>query len=255
MKEQATSNPNSQLVLSCIADVGASMLNNGAEVWRTQETLTIMSENLNCPQIEIYVIANGVFVSIPDVGSIQRHVPNKSPHFGIIVAINALSRDLMNKQYGVETVFKRLSQIQKMPRYNMLITTLATAIGSGCFCYMFGSTLIDALSAFSIGLVLSIFQWHIGKYQINKLVYNMCCAILIAILGIALTSVIPYTNVNKIIIGAVFPLVPGWGITMSIRDIVHGDYLSGLIHMADALLIAMSIALGIGFVWKLMLFL
>jgi uncharacterized membrane protein YjjP (DUF1212 family) len=41
------------------------------------------------------------------------------------------------------------------------------------------------------------------------------------------------------------PIVPGIALTTSIRDIHNGDYLSGAIHLLDALLTALCIAVGI----------
>ena len=47
-----------------------------------------------------------------------------------------------------------------------------------------------------------------------------------------------------IIIGAIMPLVPGIAFTTSIRDIYNGDYLSGTIHLLDAIITAACIAVG-----------
>ena len=49
---------------------------------------------------------------------------------------------------------------------------------------------------------------------------------------------------DKVIIGAIMPLVPGIAFTTSIRDFYNGDYLSGTIHLIDALLTAICIAVG-----------
>ena len=42
------------------------------------------------------------------------------------------------------------------------------------------------------------------------------------------------------------PLVPGIALTTSIRDLFNGDYVSGTIHLMDALLTAFCIAVGVG---------
>ena len=49
---------------------------------------------------------------------------------------------------------------------------------------------------------------------------------------------------DKIIIGAIMPLVPGIAFTTAIRDIYNADYLSGTIHLLDALITAVCIAVG-----------
>ena len=40
---------------------------------------------------------------------------------------------------------------------------------------------------------------------------------------------------DKVIIGVIILLVPGVALTTSIRELFNGDYLSGCIHLADAL--------------------
>ena len=51
---------------------------------------------------------------------------------------------------------------------------------------------------------------------------------------------------DKIVIGDIMPLVPGIALTTSIRDFFNGDYLSGTIHIIDAVLTAFSMAVGVG---------
>ena len=54
------------------------------------------------------------------------------------------------------------------------------------------------------------------------------------------------------IIGALMVLTPGVALTMGVRDILNGDYLSGSIRLLDALLIAGSIACGVVLGWLVM---
>ena len=51
------------------------------------------------------------------------------------------------------------------------------------------------------------------------------------------------------IIGALMVLTPGVALTMGVRDILNGDYLSGSIRLLDALVIAGSIAGGVVLGW------
>ena len=49
-------------------------------------------------------------------------------------------------------------------------------------------------------------------------------------------------------IGTLMILTPGMAITNSLRDIIRGDYASGVARLAEALLIAASIAIGVGII-------
>ena len=58
-------------------------------------------------------------------------------------------------------------------------------------------------------------------------------------------------SANAAIIGALMVLTPGVALTMGVRDILNGDYLSGSIRLLDALFIAGSIAGGVVLGWIL----
>ena len=62
----------------------------------------------------------------------------------------------------------------------------------------------------------------------------------------------PAVSANAAIIGALMVLTPGVALTMGVRDILNGDYLSGSIRLLDALLIAGSIAGGVVLGWLVM---
>jgi uncharacterized membrane protein YjjP (DUF1212 family) len=51
---------------------------------------------------------------------------------------------------------------------------------------------------------------------------------------------------GPVIIGNIMPLVPGVAFTNGLRDLIHGDLVSGITRIVEAVLIAFSIALGVG---------
>lgn len=56
-------------------------------------------------------------------------------------------------------------------------------------------------------------------------------------------------NVEVIALGAMLPLFPGIAMVNAIRDTINGDLVSGVARVAEALISALSLALGalIGF--------
>ena len=65
-------------------------------------------------------------------------------------------------------------------------------------------------------------------------------------------AALPAVSANAAIIGALMVLTPGVALTMGVRDILNGDYLSGSIRLLDAVLIAGSIACGVVLGWLVM---
>ena len=117
-------------------------------------------------------------------------------------------------------------------------------LGSACFCYLFGGRWLDFVFAFVIGSLEQVLLFGLKKYKFTRIITNILASLFVTLLATASTltglSLLP----DKIIIGAIMPLVPGIAFTTSIRDIYNGDYLSGTIHLLDALITAVCVAVG-----------
>jgi uncharacterized membrane protein YjjP (DUF1212 family) len=66
-----------------------------------------------------------------------------------------------------------------------------------------------------------------------------------ALVAFIAVSVIEGTQVDKIIIGGIMPLLPGVALTNAVRDMIAGDLVAGLARGAEAVLIASAIAAGV----------
>ena len=51
-------------------------------------------------------------------------------------------------------------------------------------------------------------------------------------------------HLDKIMIGNIMLVIPGIQLTNSLRDMINGDTISGLLNMSEALLKAVSVAMG-----------
>ena len=81
-----------------VMDAGQTLLENGGEVFRVQQTMEIMAHSLGVRDFHVYVLSNGIFASA-SMGSAHnvsliRHVPAVTIHLGRVEAVNELSREL-----------------------------------------------------------------------------------------------------------------------------------------------------------------
>ena len=114
-------------------------------------------------------------------------------------------------------------------------------------CYLFGGThVLDMLFATIIGGLEEAFLLACQKHHITRFLTTIYASILVAVLTILVFMTGLPIHYDKIIIGDIMPLVPGIVFTTSIRDFYNSDYLSGTIHLIDALLTALCIAVGVG---------
>ena len=239
--------------LELVMDAGQTLLENGGEVFRAQQTMEIMAASLGVRDFHVYVLTNGIFASahLPgrDAVSLVRHVPTVSVHLGRVEAVNELSRELAAGRLGVVEAEARLNTARTLPRSTPQLEILACVVGAAGFAYLFGGTLADMPVAAVAGLLEALVCQQFARHGINRIFTDIVAAFCGTIWAIAVQTVVPAVNANAAIIGALMVLTPGVALTMGVRDILNGDYLSGSIRLLDALLIAGSIAGGVVLGW------
>lgn len=237
-------------VLTLAVEIADAMLRNGGEIYRVEETCMKIIGSFGVEKYDVYVLSNGIFASAnegkEDACSIIRHVPLGAIRLSRISALNQLARDICDGKIDIESAWKKLEEYKKLPGAPDYLLVLASAFGSGGFAILFGANIIEGVIAFFVGAVLQLLTASLKKHKVARF-----ARILIGSMFVSAMSLLPVlaglgVNHDKIVIGAIMPLVPGIAFTTSIRDLSNGDYLSGVIHLIDALLTAVIIAVGVG---------
>ncbi len=238
-------------IMDFIMAAGQTLLENGAEVFRAEQTMQIMAASLHLREFRAYVLTNGIFASagtaeISDV----RYVPERTVHLGRVAAVNELSRELAAGKLGLDEAELRLAEARRIPFPDLGAQAICGAAGSAVFALMFGGSAGEAFAAAAAGGAASVYLWLCGRFRLPAVFQKLTGAALITLVCIGICLGIG-ASVSHAVIGALMLLTPGVAFTMSIRDFVHGDYLSGTIRLIDALLVAACLACGTGFVLRL----
>ena len=148
--------------LELVMDGGQTLLANGGEVFRVQQTMEIMAASLGVQDFHVYVLTNGIFASahLPGGESVTlvRHVPTVSIHLGRVEAVNELSRELAAGKLGVVEAEQKLAAARALPRVTPRREVLACIAGAAGFAYLFGGTLADVPVAAVAGLLEALVQ-------------------------------------------------------------------------------------------------
>lgn len=272
----------SRRALELVTRIGEVLLKNGGEIFRVQQTMQLVAKAYGIPGFQVYVLANGLFVSMQEEGrtitrpvesgdaagqehlfgqehlasqahlaSQVRYVPLSSVHLGRVAAVNNLSREIVAQKYTVEEASRKIEQIDKLPFTSNAVQTLMSGLGAGAFCILFGGSMLDSAAAFLSGLVLWIFVLFLTARGANKIMVNILASALVTAMGVLFFHLFSFgDSMDMIVIGSIVPLLPGVPLTNSICDYLNGDYLSGTIRMIDAVLVACCIALGVGIVLR-----
>ena len=228
-------------IMDFIMAAGETLLENGAEVFRVEQTMEIMARSFHLREFHVYVLTNGIFASAGTAEIAEvRNVPVRTTHLGRVVAGGVT----------LDEAEHRLAEARRIPFPKGKTQLLAGMSGTACFALIFGGTIRSALAAAAAGFIVSGYLLLCEKKNLSNGFRKISAAALITLVCILGCHLLD-TEASHAIIGTLMILTPGIAFTMGIRDFVQGDYLSGTIRMIDALLIAASIAIGTGLVLSL----
>ena len=248
-KSETVSCCDSEEVVELALQAGHILLENGAEIFRVEETMDRISRYFGLLSGSAFVLSNGIFMTAGGkkehfFAKVQ-HIPVSGAHLDKVAAVNQLSREIEAGNYTLQQARDELDRISRMPGKRKRTLILASGLGSAAFCYLFGGGITDSAVAFFAGLVLYAYVLYLGVH-LSKIVGNILGGALVTLFcGIACLLGLGQ-HLNFIIIGSIMPLIPGVPFTNAIRDMADGDYISGSVRMLDALLSFISIAFGVG---------
>ena len=210
-------------IMDFIMAAGQTLLENGAEVFRVEQTMQIMARSLHLREFHVYVLTNGIFASAGTAEiSEVRNVPSRTVHLGRVAAVNELSRELAEGRVGLDEAELQLAAARRIPFPRPAAQVLSGTVGSAAFALMFGGGPGEAAAAALAGCIVSVYLWVCRR--LPALFLKLTGAALITLVCILASGVLA-ASVNHAAIGALMILTPGVAFTMSIRDFVRGDYL------------------------------
>ena len=243
--------PEERRVLAAAMEAGHILLQNGAEIARVEETMEKICAHYGVDTGEFFVLSNGIFTTAGHTTDHAyarvQHIPVKGARLDKVVAVNQRSREIVaGKHESIEDVERCLREIDAMPGETMWAQVLASGAGSGFFCVLAGGGLAECVTAFIAGFLLYIYVLKISAPHLSKIVGNIFGGMLVVLVSLAFHHMNIGVDIAHMISGAIMPLVPGVAFANGIRDIAGGDYISGAVRLLDAILVFISIAIGVG---------
>ncbi len=249
---------NYKLLLNFALLTGEIMLENGAETFRVEDTISRILHTSNCQTAEAFVTPTGIFATLDhadiDLMSYVRRIKKRTININKIALANSISRSFCSEALTLEAAMYQLQQVKKEAEYSPWIRILSIGLAAGFFALVFGGTTADMGVALLSGIIFGIIEGFLSKYEVSKF--------LIDILGGVIAASIPYLlcfklgfadHFDLIVISSIMPMVPGVAITNAVREMLHGELISGVARAMDAFIIAASIATGVGIVLSIVL--
>lgn len=235
-------------LLNFSCELGRHLLQNGAEIYRVEESLQRLLNAYGYDRIEVFAIPACIILNIQDgeqnyTKSVRiRSVTNNLRKLDLL---NALCRELCLETPPMEECNRRLRKILSEPIYSELVSFLAHGFVAFFFALFWGGELLDAVVAFPCGLLVKVALSSLRRVHANVFFTNLLTSALLALPPLLLAYAGAGVNTDKVIIGTIMLLVPGIAITNVMRDVLAGDFLTALIRFAEVLIVAVGISAGV----------
>ncbi len=236
-------------VLDIALSAGQILLSNGAEAYRIEETVENICKayKLEC---ECMVTDRGVFVSVVDaddekVTSLKK-IRTRRVDLLRIELVNNFSRNIREECMTYEEAKKRLKDIEKAPYYSFKLRLFSAAMTSFIYALFLNGTIYDSIvsAIISVGIYYMLEKISgIGFFQFFQVFIS---AFIIGSVSAVLHNIFPILIKDNVITGAIMILLPGVALTNGMKDIIYGDFVSGMAKFCEAVLILVALGAGIG---------
>ena len=230
-------------ILCAILDAGELLLTAGAEVARVEDTIRRMAAAYGFGRADVLTITASMIVTAQSndgaVLTQTRRILRRETNMRQIEAVNALSREVCAHPMPLEQFHARLDAVR--PRWRQPIAYLIIA---GAFAVFFGGTWRDGIAAMLCSIVLYFIGQMGARIDLQPLVLTTFSAAAMCLAAIVTVWIGLGQGLDYIIIGNIMLLIPGIAFVTSLRDMIVGDTISGLLGAFEALLRALAIAAG-----------
>lgn len=236
-------------LVDILLSIGQSLLQAGAASFRTEETMTAVGLGLGADRIEVWVMPTGIIATAAS-GDEQHtrvaRVGSISVNMALIAAFDQLSRRVAREGGTLDHLRAEVQAIQSRQReLPEGVVVLAVGVACGAFCANLGGGWPEFIAA-AVGA--SVAQWlkmTLHRWGINFLVLTITCSMVASLAAWLVLQIVPGSDPALGLIASVLLMVPGVMSVTTVIDLTQTDLVSGVARGALALMITLSIGLGI----------
>ncbi|MEE1320960.1 MAG: threonine/serine exporter family protein [Acutalibacteraceae bacterium] len=246
MEEKVTYD--SEKILSLALDLGKAMVQCGAEINRVEETVLRICYAYNIKKTEVFSVISMVYATvITEDGKTHtqmRRIYSNATNFRRLENLNSLSRKICAQKPDISEARKELEVILSGKNHFDVFICLGYVVAAMAFTVFFGGSLLDSLASAPIAVIIYLMNVYIKARGANRLFFTAVSAAIIGFLAEFFVHIGFGNNADMIKIGSVMLIIPGLMLVNSVREMLCGDVMSGLLRLMESVIIAMAIACG-----------
>ena len=243
------------LLLRNALDIGEALLRNGAEVYRVEDSVQRVLKAYGAARVDVFTIPSLIAATLEMEGeppvTQTRRILQTATDFDALTRLNALCRDVCREKPAPVEIAARLKLILSRPSYSPAALLAMYMVVSFAFTVFFGGSWADAAASAVGGALLFLVVRGMKKLGISMVFTHLGGAAVAAASALMMVKFGVGQHLDKIVIGNIMLLIPGIELTNGMRDLFSGDILAGLLHIGEAVFLAMVIALGAAYILSL----
>ena len=228
--------------------VGEAILEYGGEVSRVEDSIRRICRAYGFYRADVFCITSTIITTVytkENTAFTQScRITHTGNDFDKLGQVNDLSRLICKGNCDPQHVLTRLDEIRNLETASFPAQMFFYALVPGSFTMFFGGNTLDILISGLIGTLLFCLDSRLKDLKFNRLFSVLLCSLSGGLLASILSMGIASCSASLISMGNVMVFIPGVKFTNSIRDLMTGDTITGLICLAESLIMAVVVALG-----------
>ena len=233
-------------------DAGEVMIRSGAETYRVQDTMLRILSVSGQEKADAHALVTLLVVTLPQENgrplAMMRSIHSRSTNLQKVCEVNALSRAFVSGEISLDEAVESLEQIRSERSYLPPTRIIGYGMICSCFSFLRCHCLSISIASFFTGMLVGILMLRLSSKKMPYFLPAFLCGCFIALLAGVLQPMLPADSMDDIVIGGIIPLLPGVTFSKSMRDLMEGNIISGYTKAVEALVIAASLAGGVGLV-------
>lgn len=235
-------------VLSLALDIGKNMVKCGAEVNRAEQAVMRICYAYGMEKAQVFSVVSMIIATVVDdesgAHSQMRRSYSYGVDFGKLEKLNALSRRICAEKPDIDVVRIELENICIPDKQFRLKYCAGYMMAAAAFTVFFGGTPLDALASVPIAVALYAMQTYIRVKGASRLFFTALESAVAGLMALIFVHFGFGNNADMIMIGDIMLLIPGLQLINALREMLHGDLMSGLLRMLESVILAVAIAGG-----------
>ena len=237
----------SRKILPSILDIGCSLMTSGADVNHVERLLTQLGYAYNAKEMNVFVITGCIIVTMTISDGREytqtRRIGPAEFDFYKLELLNKLCRSCRHVPLPPTELQARLKDINSEKKLkswsyvgSVLVVTAYTAF--------FGGTVAETAVSAILAIILCFLVQKLSQKTPNLIGFNFVASFFIGIVIAFCCKNVSFLTADSMTSGVIMTIIPGLALTNSIRDMLSGDTLAGLMRFCESLLWTAAMVFG-----------